>query len=290
MVDRALVMGGGGIVGIAWETGILKGLLGGGVDPSAADLVIGTSAGATVGAQVAAGANFGDLLAAQLGPIDPRQTQLLAEGDHEAAAAVFAYIAAAGELTQPVRAQIGAMALAAKAPSEARRLEMVDARLGIADWPPTRLLITSVDAVSGAFVVWEKGAGATLAQAVAASSAVPGLYPPVTIADRRYIDGGFRSGTSADLAHGAKSVLIVAPIGRGNKGTAALTRQLDGEIAEVEAAGGKVLLIEPDAASLEAFGPNLMDPDRRAVAADAGVRQGQAIAAEARKLWTAVPA
>src|SRR6185437_101399 len=96
MVDRALVMGGGGIVGIAWETGILKGLLGGGVDPSAADLVIGTSAGATVGAQVAAGADFGDLLAAQLGPIDPRQTQLLAESDREAMAALYALMARSG--------------------------------------------------------------------------------------------------------------------------------------------------------------------------------------------------
>jgi NTE family protein len=290
MTDRALVLGGGGIVGVAWETGIIKGLLGGGVDPSRADLVIGTSAGATVGAQVAAGREFGALVQAQSAPVDPRQTRLLQEADTAVAARVFALIAAAPALDQPLRAQIGALALSAKTAEESLRREAVQVRLGFTDWPETRLLITSIDAENGEFVVWERGAGATLVQAVAASSAVPGLYPPITIGKRRYIDGGFRSGTSADLARGAKSVLIIAPIGRSSPTAGRIAEQMNSEIAELEASGARVLVIEPDASSLEAFGPNMMDPERRAVAADAGVRQGQAVAADARKLWTSVAA
>ena len=64
----ALVLGGGGITGIAWEIGVLAGLAEAGADLTGADLVVGTSAGSVVGAQVTAGADLEALHARQLEP------------------------------------------------------------------------------------------------------------------------------------------------------------------------------------------------------------------------------
>jgi NTE family protein len=132
---------------------------------------------------------------------------------------------------------------------------------------------TAADAETGAFRVWDAAAGVDPMRAVAASCAVPGLYPPVTIAGRRYIDGGVRSPTNADLATGCDDVLLVAVTLKpfGPMMEAAARR----ELAPIEAAGGRTLLIVPDEPSLEAFGPNLMDTARRAQIAEAGLRQGR---------------
>lgn len=287
MDGRAVVLGGGGVVGIAWETGVLKGLRDGGIHPAAADLVIGTSAGATVGAQLAAGRSLSELFAAQLTADDGGTARLVAEADPAVLAAVFAMITARANLSASVRAEVGAMALAARTTSELRRLEFVVARLGVADWPETRLIITAVDAHNGAMTTFDRSSGASLAEAVAASGAVAGLWPPVTIAGRRYIDGGFRSATWADLAEGCAEVLIVAPIGEAAEGPLALMyRELLSEVDGLRDAGTAVYVIEPDAAALAAFGPNLMDPTRRAAGAQAGLRQGLAIAEELRHHWT----
>jgi NTE family protein len=63
---KALILGGGGTTGIAWEMGLILGLHDGGVDVTDADLIIGTSAGATVGVQISSGLNLEDLYALQL--------------------------------------------------------------------------------------------------------------------------------------------------------------------------------------------------------------------------------
>jgi NTE family protein len=283
---RAIVLGGGGVVGIAWETGVLKGLRDAGLDPAAVDLVIGTSAGATVGAQLASGRPLGELFAAQLTPDDGGTARLLAEADPSAATEIFALHAARGTLDPAVRAEVGAMALKAKTAPEAQRLAFVAARLGVTDWPATPLLITAVDAQDGAAKTFDRSSGASLSQAVAASGAVAGLFPPVTIAGRRYIDGGYRSGTWADLAEGCDLVLIVTPVGETAEGVFALLyRQLEHEVDGLRRLGATAHVIQPDAAALAAFGPNMMDPTRRAAGAREGVRQGRAAAEELRPHW-----
>ena len=65
---------------------------------------------------------------------------------------------------------------------------------------------------NGEFVAFEKSSGVSLVDAVAASCAVPGVWPPVTINGRRYIDGGMRSAVNADLAAGYERVVVLAPI------------------------------------------------------------------------------
>lgn len=107
-------------------------------------------------------------------------------------------------------ARIGAAALAVKTMPEEERLEIIASRLPIQEWPQKqRLIINSVDAQTGEWVMFDRDAGVPLALVVSASCAVPGVYPPTTIGDHRYIDGGVRSGTNADIARGYQRVLIL---------------------------------------------------------------------------------
>ena|SRR5215211_1638713 len=288
MVTRALVLGGGGVVGIAWETGVLKGLRDGGVDPNAADLVVGTSAGSVVGSQVRGGLSLDELYAQQSTPM-PQSEQLPMGQDMEKLVAIFTKWAQAPAMTEALCAEIGRLALEAKTDSEERWLAALRAGLVKSDdWPEQRLVVTSVDAETGAFKTWDRDAGVPMLAAIASSCAVPGMFPPVTVAGRRYIDGGVRSGTNADIAAGSDVAIIVAPIGGSDQGIGGIARrQLDAEADSLRASGSIVEVILPDAAAMEAFGPNLMDPARRTPAAEAGLRQGAEAATRLRDSWQA---
>jgi NTE family protein len=284
---RALVLGGGGVVGIAWETGVLVGLREGGIDVTDADLVVGTSAGSTVGAQVAAGRNLDELLATQLGPSDGRMEALAADFDFGAVIEFFGWLGARNGFGIAELREIGQRSLSARTPSPETRFEMVEARLGLREWPERPLRVTAIDCETGEFVWWDKSGPATLIEAVASSSAVPVMFPSVEIVGRKYYDGGFRSPTSADLTVGYQQVLIISPIGPTDDATGRhVAEQLSGETGAIEAAGGRSMAIHPDTAALEAFGPNLMDPARRNPAAEAGRRQGLESAAAVAALWT----
>jgi NTE family protein len=119
-----------------------------------------------------------------------------------------------------------------------------------------------------------------LVLAVAASCAVPGVWPPVTIEGRRYMDGGARSGTNADLAAGYDKVVVLAPIPRGfgpMPGAAAHVERLRRESV--------VALVSPDAEALRAFGRNVLDPAKRADAARAGLRQAASVVSSVHAVW-----
>ena len=287
MTGRALVLGGGGVVGIAWETGLLKGLRDAGLDPAAADLIVGTSAGSVVGTQIRAGRSLDDLYAAQFKP-DDGATERTMGRDIDSLRAIFGLWGRAEEMTPELCARIGALAVAARTVSETERLAVFEERLlAVADWPAGGLAITAVDTETGELRVWDRHAGVPLKLAVASSCAVPGMFPPVTIGDRRYMDGGVRSGTSADLARGHDTVVVIAPIGASAQGIGGISRRhLDREVDELRAAGSSVAVLLPDAAAVEAFGPNLMDPAFRVPAAEAGLRQGTEAAQRLRSMWT----
>ena len=273
----ALVLGGGGVVGIGWETGLLAGLRQAGVDLSKVDLIVGTSAGAVVGAQLATGSALDDLYARQVQAPDPALERLPAV---DLAAFGQAFVAAApnGVMNQAARARLGALALAAVTESEATRLRVIQARLPIHTWPDRRLLITAVDADDGGFVVWDKSAGVPLPLAVASSCAVPIVYPPMTINGRRYMDGGMRSATNADLAQGCDGVIILSVTAR----LPGQSAPLQAEAGRLRASGNRVEILVPDDAATQAFGPNLMDPARRVAAAQAGYAQAAAAAVALR--------
>jgi NTE family protein len=201
--------------------------------------------------------------------------------------AIFARWSQATEMTEEICAEIGAQALQAKTAPEEEWLQAIGSRLpDPVAWPVSALVVTAVDAKSGAFRTWDRTSGVALRAAVASSCTVPGMFPPVTIEGRRYIDGGVRSGTNADLAGGHEAVVLVAPIGGTAAGIGAVARrQLDTEVEGLRAAGSTVEVILPDAQAQEAFGPNLMDPARRGAVAEAGLRQGTEAAARLASLW-----
>ncbi|HKT01978.1 MAG TPA: patatin-like phospholipase family protein, partial [Rugosimonospora sp.] len=249
MTSRALVLGGGGVTGVAWEIGMLAGLVAAGVHLDGADLIVGTSAGSVVGALVASGRDPEAMYASQLAPPTgeiPARLGLVT-------LLRWAWAAVGRRDGQRVRARIGAMALAARTVPEAERRAAIESRLALRDWPERRLLITAVDAQTGQFVVFERDPGVDLVEAVGASCAVPCVWPPVTIGGRRYIDGGMRSPVNADLAAGYDRVVILAPLTAGIGPEPGTRKQIAGLKAPV-------VLVTPDQAAKRAIGRNVLDP------------------------------
>jgi NTE family protein len=278
MTRRALVLGAGGEAGIAWEVGLLAGLAGRGVDLTAADLVVGTSAGAGVAARINSGATLAELYERQLAPADGEIVTSF--GPRVIAKYIWAVAPAR---RNPVRARIrlGRMAVRSRTEPAAERRAVVAARLGTHDWPTGNLLITAVDVDTGELATFDSGSGVDLVDAVGASCAVPGVWPPVTINGRRLMDGGMRSPANADLAAGYDRVVVVAPITRGLKPMPSVIEQ----VTELARSCQAVALLVPDAASVAAFGRNLLDPRTRAPSARAGYTQAAAARADVAAVW-----
>jgi NTE family protein len=275
----ALVLGGGGITGIAWEIGVLSGLAEAGTDLRSADLVVGTSAGSVVGAQVTSGAELEALYARQLEP--PAQEKPARMSRADLARYAWAMLASRGRDVE-FRRRVGALALAAEkaglTPPEQERLDVIGARLVSRTWPERALVITAVDAGTGEFRTFDRDSGVPLLQAVAASCAVPGVYPPVTIDGRRYVDGGLRSAANADLAQGYDRLVVLAPIPRG-------VGPVAGVDAQVTGMGSRVAVVSPDEDSRTAIGRNVLDPAARAPSAEAGRAQAASVAQRIAEVW-----
>ncbi len=283
-VRFALVLGGGGPVGIAWETGVLAGLSASGFDPREAALIVGTSAGSVVGAQVARGLDMRAEYEQMLAGGDERRVARI-EPDLERLERIFTLWGSFEAMNEAACRAIGALALEARTPPEEEFLSafVLDER-----WPEGPLVTTAVACVSGAFAAFDRASGVSLRRAVAASCAVPGIFPPVTIAGTRYMDGGVRSVTNADLALRARpdATLIVAPVTEGTSQRVGRvgSLQVEAEAQALRSAGVRTLIVSPGDAEREAFGPNLMDPSRRRPAAEAGYAQGLRVAREVEAL------
>jgi NTE family protein len=267
---RALVLGGGGVTGIAWETGLLAGLAEMGIDLTSADLVVGTSAGSVVGAQILSGVSVNDLYAEQLA--EPK-----AEIPAKLGATTLLRFAAAmlwpgGE--ERGRARLGRAALKARTVPESERKAVIKQRLPADEWPERRLLIAAVDAESGELRVFDRDSGVSLLEAVAASCAVPLVWPPITIDGRRYVDGGVRSIANADLAAGCDRIIVVAPA------TFALRKsgRIENQLASL-GSGARSAVLSPDAEARKAIGSNVLDPTHRVASARAGHAQSAAVVA-----------
>lgn len=278
------MLAGGGVGGIAWELGLIAGLHAGGADVTRPDLILGTSAGSTVGAQIATGVPLVDLEAMQLAA---ETSEIAVHLDVETFRARVADLVAGAPDRQTALTRLGRMALEAETVAEPVRREVIAARLPVAEWPPprppggpgTRLAVTAVDALSGELWVIDRDAGVGLVDAVAASCAVPGVWPPVTIGGRRYVDGGMRSITNADLAGGHDRVLVAVP----TPVEGPVADQLDAELASLD--GAATIVVAVDTASTDAIGPNPLDPSRRPLAYRAGRAQGEAAAARVTDFW-----
>jgi NTE family protein len=276
---RALVLGGGGIAGIAWETGLLFGLAEREVDLLTADAILGTSAGSAVAAQITSGVPLAELHDRHAFPTGD-SIEIPVEFDLEKMVADWTGLLSASEPGAELRAAIGRYALAAPTPPERRRREVIEARLPEHKWPDRDVRIVAVDAGTGEERVFTSADGVDLVDAVAASCAVPGIWPPVSIEGRRYVDGGVRSSTSVDLVSDFTVVLVFAPV-----------EDLSVVDPEIDKAAKKVLkrkrtlVIRPDQAAMAAFGANPLDPATAQPAAQAGRAQAQSVVDDVRALW-----
>ncbi|MBR7744387.1 patatin-like phospholipase family protein [Phycicoccus sp. BSK3Z-2] len=273
-LGTALVLAGGGVTGIAWESGIVLGLRDEGVDVRDADTVIGTSAGAMVGAHLRLGTD--DEAFARMrdsGPI----TDVGRLGPADAGR----YLRA--QLTRDARggrALVGRAALTATTTTEEAWLETVGFGLVGKEWPRRRLLITGVDAETGTSVVFDGSRGVALDRAVAASCAVPGVFPAVEVAGRRYVDGGLRSIANADLAAGHERVLVLAPYPVGAK-----VEELPRVQTWALRRGARSHLVVPDARDAWAMGANPLDTTRAETTLERAREHGRRIAARVGDLW-----
>ena len=260
-----LVLGGGGVAGVAWHTGLLLGLADGGLDLTVARRIVGTSAGSTVAAQVGGGATLDDLYARQIDPASGA-TELTPELSIADLWERMAPIYTDSVDDEDRRRRLGRLALEADTVPESLRRQVIAARLDGLDWVGDRVLVVAVEASTGARRVFDRASGVDLVDAVTASCAVPGVWPTVSIEGSRYLDGGIWSMTNADLAVGCDRVVVLAPF---------TDEAMRTELAGL-GAGVRSVVVTPDDASLGAFGTDVLDPAVRGPSARAGRIQGLA--------------
>lgn len=277
--DHALILGGGGPVGEAWESGVLAGLMEKGVELAKIDRVIGTSAGAIVGARVAGRMSRSELTTAALtrfeGP-PPKPTQMPPPPDLTFLVRRLEQLNEGKLSEQSVGVEVGEWALKVRPiVSEEAFVASFKRRFPQPSWPGGSFECVSVDAGDGSLRVWNESSEVPPAFAVASSCALPGFFAPVTIDGHRYMDGGVRSATNADLARGCKTAIVLAPtVGPSDALAKVSVKRLDQELEVVRASGCKVAAIVPDAASLSAFGGSLGNSGRAGLALEAGRNQG----------------
>lgn len=284
MTRVGLVLGGGGIVGMAYHGAVLAGLEEAtGWDPREAEVVVGTSAGAASGAELRAGISAGDMAARRGGlpfsedgerqllalgppPQTPPETvdvdeDRLREGFRRA---LWQAMVAPGTVRPGV---LVSLAMSSGTLSTSWLTAIGDWLNGGPQWPEQAFWPCAVDVDRGARVVFGRpGApAATPGQAVAASCAIPGVNAPVAIGDRLCLDGGGWSPTNADVLAGLglDLVIVVSPMsaqpGSRRRGgdarvRAACRTMALAEAAQLRAEGTNVVLVEPDAGDLRAMG------------------------------------
>ncbi len=288
-MTKALVLGGGGPVGVAWEVGLLAGLAEAGVDLSDADQIVGTSAGSIVGARLALGEAPAETLAtgsAKIGAASGTEASVVdAEVLMTMGMALFESWTGSRS-AEDVIAQLGKMSAEATTISEESFVRLVGAGALDRDWPDRDFRCTAYDIESGEFVAWSSGSGAPLDRAVASSCSVPGIYPPVTIDGRRYMDGGVQSGTNAHLVAGADTVVIVSVIsGLMPPMAELLGKTLNDEVEQLRSGGATVEVVEFDQATVELVAGNLMAFDNTATVGAAGAAQAPAEAERLGAVW-----
>lgn len=271
-------LGGGGLYFVAWQIAYLSKLASMGIDLGGAQRVIGTSAGSVVAAIIEAGhlTRF-EREVSVLGKV-PKLLGALAPAakfspSQQHALDIFV---AADNADPDLIKSIGHAALAATAPKPSVMSRNVGLMLASVKWPSSALHTTCVDAHTGERCVVTADASARVTRAVAASSAVPGIFSPQPIGDRRCMDGGVSgSGVHTDLLAGCERVVVLslsdgsaAPLGGMTIAPGSIERELDA----LRASGSEVYFRVPDSVDLT----RLMDPTAVPDALAMGRRQAEA--------------
>ena len=294
MPGIGLVLGAGGVVGHAFHAGVLAAVADAtGWDPRDAEVIVGTSAGSVVGALLRAGASAPDLAARATGaPVSSAGRRLIARAEtgrgnlppipsRPEPRGRIPSMSAPGALLraarQPWNARPAALA-AALLPEGRIPTELVAAGLRplFDEWPDAPLWINAVQLDTGRRVTFGRDPerSTTVADAVAASCAIPAFFEPVLVDGVRYVDGGVHSPTNADLVAGLELDLVVvsSPMSIAGNGLRVAPDQparrlarftLAREVARVRRRGTPVLTFQPTATEVGVMGLNAMDESRR---------------------------
>ncbi|HJT37701.1 MAG TPA: patatin-like phospholipase family protein [Actinomycetota bacterium] len=275
-MSYGLVLGGGGTVGVSWSIGVLHALSDAlGFDPARAHIKIGTSAGSVVAAMLRIGKALDDQVAFEREPGPADAADWATSFDISLLAEIFQLWTSTHAMTEEVAREIGARALRASRKTSDEWVGVLRGRLGGIDWPSGDVRMNTVDCATGRRRVWRAGDGADVVRVVAASSAVPGLVPPVEIGPSSFMDGGVWSLLNSDLLSGSgvEDVLILAPqAGAGVLAPGALLH-LEREAEALRGDGYRVHSLVPGE-GYDVIGANPMDPGMRAPAVELGLREG----------------
>jgi NTE family protein len=293
-----LVLGGGGILGEAWMSAVLAGLGDeAGVDARNCKGYVGTSAGSIVAAALVAGIEPGSRLGKlpEQPPVDAAEH---ARGSGLLGRALGVALAAGGAAAAPLavaglrwseppgalvrRAALGRVSAGRRSLATLRG--EVDRSGAVFDG---RLSVSAVEVQTGRRVMFgAPGAPAvSVGAAVQASCAIPGVFRPLVLDGRSYVDGGAWSPTNLDRAPATRGtrVLCLNPTGSMRPSRAmpfGAIGMVSRSVAAIEALalerrGAHVTVVAPDSESLSAMGPNLMDAGPRARVIAAGLSQGR---------------
>lgn len=287
--ELAIVLAGGGERAVAWELGVLAGLADAGLDPTGADLVVGTSAGALVGAYVAAGEapveaaaalTYAQAAAGAAPPAGPdANVEPTTDAQEAFGAAVGAWLGSAGLGFEEQRRRVGAVAGATGADDEPHVAATAQRLTGVS-WSEA-LTLVAVCADSGDRVALRAADGVPLERAVAASRAIPGLRPVVHCGGRRLMDGAVGSATNADLARSARRVVVVTPTPP-DPAEHTLFSLWEAALAQELAMLDDVVLIQAGPEDQEAMGADMLSGARASEAFEVGRRSGAAALRPAR--------
>jgi len=277
-----VVLGAGGITGIAWLAGAVRAIREQtGWDPATADVITGTSAGAVVATVLAAGQDPCDLLIHAEEPAAHEHAVALATAGRPAERLPLPLpgslsLALGGLVTRDLRHRRASLAgWLPRGVRSADEIRGLTHEAALAGWPQDReLWLHTCDMRSGRLVTFgrEGAPDAPLADAVVASCAVPSYYRPVAIGGRRYIDGGMRSFTNADrlLGEDCDVVLVLSPFATRHRGAlldtalfgvarTATSVRTEREAERLREAGAQVAIVAPAAQDIRAMGLNPME-------------------------------
>jgi len=290
MTRTGLVLGAGGVVGQAYHAGVLAALEHDlGWDPRTADVIVGSSAGSVTGTLLRLGIPAADLaawaveapmsvegaalvekLADEPVALPPMSPQDLLRGWRAPTPALLARVARRPWAFRP---SVAAMTMMPAGRIDiAERAQVLQAIAGEA-WPEGLWICVARRRDGRRVVLGQPGSPeAKIAEAVAASCAIPGYFSPVRIGGVTYFDGGVHSPTNADVLRGSELdvVVVVSPMSAANGLSRTpdgpmrwgAHRRLDQEVRRLRAAGTTVIRFEPGPRCLAAMGVNAMAEDR----------------------------
>ncbi len=236
-LNRALVLGGGGSYAIGWELGYLSGLSQEGIDVRNLDLVIGTSGGAQAATAITSNQNWDEIFQQQIAP-KPNE-----EPPHQDMVSViekYSEIAKKSKNPKEWLENYSKFALETNKFDESVHLNRLKDRIKVNRWP-NNLIITAIDAQKSERVTFTSESNADIYKAMEASGSLPGVWPATTIDGNKYYDGGCHSMDNADLAKGAKKVLVLAP-----SLPVATPYTLEEAIKDLKENGSEVQLVVPN--------------------------------------------